>query len=249
MAFRVIFTMFCGFLLKMGVSTVFPVELLKEEIHGVACYLGVIGALYGIVLAFVIFVVWDQFNKVQTGIFLEGAALEDMCHTATFISDAEAAYKIKVAVREYIAISVADEATFLARGEMCPAATKAFLKVSDAVREVEIKKPKDQIVFGELFTALSRVNNARDARLGISSARIPGALWHLILLFSVSIIGGFLFLGIRLTLLANMMVGIIAGCIVFLLSVIQDIDNPFGGQWSVSYNPFVEVSSRLKITR
>lgn len=172
-----------------------------------------------------------------------------MCHTANFMSDTEAVHKIKSMVHEYIEISISDESAFLARGEICPTATNAFLKLSDAVREVEIKLPKDQVVFGELFNALSRVNNARDARLGISSARIPSTLWHLIILFSLSLIGGFLFLGIRITPLADVMVAIVAGCVVFLLSVIEDMDNPFQGVWNISYKPFSEVSSRLKTMR
>lgn len=243
---RVVMVMIGVFFFKLGLGTVLPPEVLREDVHGVASFLEVLGALYGIILAFVIFVVWDQFNKVQTGIYLEASALEDLCHTASFISDSETAHKLKFMIRGYIEMVVGDEARCLARGEMCASAANAFIKVSDAVRAVEIKVPKDQIVFSGLLDALVRVNNVRDARLGVSGARIPGTLWTLILFFSCALVSGFLLLGFRLIFMGDAMVAIIAGSIVFLLQVISDIDNPFDGNWNISYSPFSSVLARLK---
>ncbi|MBF0406245.1 MAG: DUF4239 domain-containing protein [Candidatus Riflebacteria bacterium] len=249
MYLRIMTAMIVTAILKVWFGEIYPVDLLKEEIHGVASYLEVLGALYGIILAFIIFVVWDQFNKVQTGIYLEGNAIEDLYHTASFVSDSVAVHQMKFLIREYLETTIADEKSFLARGESCLAATNAFLKISDSVRAVEIKTQKDQVVFTGLLDALVRVNNLRDARLGISSARIPITLWYLIYFYSVAIIAGFFFLGIKISFLSVTVTSVIAGAIFFLLNVIADIDNPFDGTWNISYEPFSLALVRLKTQR
>ena len=45
------------------------------------------------------------------------------------------------------------------------------------------------------------------------------------------------------------MVAVIAGCITFLLGVVHDMDNPFDGEWVISYTPFTNVASRIKTLR
>ncbi|MBF0545251.1 MAG: DUF4239 domain-containing protein [Candidatus Riflebacteria bacterium] len=249
MLFRVFLSMMGAFFVKSTVNIFLPAELLREDIHGIASFLEVTGALYGIVLAFIIFVVWDQYNRCQTGIFLEAAALEDLCHTASLISDSESFHKLKALIIEYLQITANDEASYLSRGEFCSLSGNAFLQLTDAVRDMNIKNSKDQVVYGELFNAMSRVNSVRDARLGVSGSRIPSTLWNLILFYSVSIMVGFLFVGIRIPFLGSSVVAVVTGGITFLLFVICDLDNPFEGVWVVSYAPIVGVKERLKMLR
>jgi hypothetical protein len=51
--------------LKLGLSSVVPTATLHQEVHAVAAYLAVVGALYGIVVAFLMFVVWEQFKDMD----------------------------------------------------------------------------------------------------------------------------------------------------------------------------------------
>lgn len=54
--------------LKLLLASMLPPEVLRVEVHGVAAYLAVLGGVYGIIVAFLLFVVWDQFNRVQMGL-------------------------------------------------------------------------------------------------------------------------------------------------------------------------------------
>lgn len=59
-------------LLKAALRRVVPSEEWHVEVHGLAAYLDVVGGLYSIIVAFLIYVAWDQFNRVQTGLAREG---------------------------------------------------------------------------------------------------------------------------------------------------------------------------------
>ncbi len=242
---RVIVAMAAAVGLRLALASVTPLEALHVEVHAVGAYLAVIGALYGIIVAFLMFVVWEQFNRVQTGLGKEAAALEDLCRVATILSARDAGSRIRLAVRRYIKSTTGDEATRLARGEESAVAREQFAALSQAVRGADVTTGKDDVVFAELLRGLARVTEVRDDRLTVSTTRIPGTLWNLVVFISVVVFGGFLALGVHSLWLSLLMVAAVAGSITFLLSTLKDMDNPFIGVWNVSYVVMTNVGSRI----
>jgi hypothetical protein len=242
---RVALAMAGGACAKLLLSAIVPAAVLHEDVHGMGFALEVIGALYGIIVAFTIFVVWDQFNKVQTGVFDEASALEDLCRVGRFLSDDQSDDALRAAVAAYIAAATLDEKERLASGATCETADRCFAAVCDAVRGVRIRTENDTLVCGEMLRALERVSDARDARLAVSTTRIPRTLWQLIVFASCALFAGFLLLGIRSLPLAMLMVAAVAGVLAFLLSVVSDMDNPFDGAWNVSYRPLDAIRRRI----
>jgi hypothetical protein len=104
---------------------------------------------------------------------------------------------------------------------------------------------KDGVLFAELLRALTRVSDARDGRLAVSATRIPRTLWNLVLFASWTLFAGFLALGIHAIPLAAGVSAAAAGTLVFLMSVVRDMDNPFSGAWNVSYEPMRSIAARL----
>ena len=84
---RVAVTMVAAVAAKAVVHAMVSPEMLHGEIHGVASYLEVVGGLYSITVAFLIYVVWEQFNRVQTGVAREASALEDLRCDARDVPD------------------------------------------------------------------------------------------------------------------------------------------------------------------
>jgi len=242
---RVIVAMAAAVGLKLALAALMPLEALHVEVHAVGAYLAVIGALYGIIVAFLMFVVWEQFNRVQTGIAKEAAALEDLCRVAAFLSARDSGSRIRLAVRRYIKSTTGDEVARLARGEESAVAREQFAALAQAVRGAEVTTGKDDVVFDELLRAFARVMEARDDRLTISTSRIPGTLWNMVVFVSAVVFGGFLALGVHSLGLSLLMVAAVAGSITFLLATLKDMDNPFVGVWTVSYAVMTGVASRV----
>jgi hypothetical protein len=242
---RVVTAMIVAGALRLLLSAWLPADHLPLEVHGVAAYLAVIGSVYGIIVAFALFVVWEQFNHVQIGLTKEAAALEDVWRVAEFLSERDSAARIRVALKRYLGATTADEPTRLAAATMSELARAEFAGLTHAIRGVAVATEKDSVVYNELLRALARVMAARDERLTVSAARIPGTLWSLVVFASVVLFGGFLALGIHSLVLSMLLVGAAAGMFVFLLSVLRDMDNPFVGAWTVSYAPMAAVATRV----
>lgn len=229
-----------SFLLSFG-SAMAP----HSDVHGIGTYLEVLGGLYSIVVAFVIYVVWDQFSRVQIGLAQEASAIEDLYRVATFLSDDKAVWPIRAAARQYLDSTAGDEPRNLAKGQTSRLAEEQFDAMCRTVRGVEIKTNKDEAVFAELLHAMARVSDARDARLGVSATRIPRTLWNLVVFASIALFGGFLALGIHSVFLSLLVVAAVASTLTFLLAVIQDMDNPFTGVWMASYDEMKTISARI----
>lgn len=245
MASRVVGAMVAAVALKIGFSAVMPPEALHVDVHGVGAYLGVLGSLYGIIMAFLMFVVWDQFNRVQVGLAKEASALEHLCGVAGCLSEPGAVKRIRLQAKQYMKSTAGDEPQRLAKREHSAIAQEHFVALCRAVSGAEVKAERDRAIFDELLRALSRVTEARDERLGVSATRIPGTLWKLVVFVSFVLFAGFLVLGVRSPVLSLAVVAAVAGSITFLLSVIKDMDNPFAGAWNASYTPMTAAAARL----
>lgn len=242
---RVLGVMVAAVALKGALAAVVPPEALHVEVHGVGAFVGVVGGLYGIIMAFLMFVVWDQFNRVQMGLTKEASALEHLCGVAGCLSEASCVKRIRLQAKQYVKSTAGDEPQRLAKRENSVIAREHFGALCQAVGGAEAKTERDRAVFDELLRALARVIEARDDRLSVSATRIPGTLWKLVVFVSFVLFAGFLVLGVRSFLLSLGVVAAVAGSITFLLSVIKDMDNPFAGAWNVSYDVMTAAARRI----
>src|SRR5205085_2940974 len=105
---RVVLAMALAMALRAGLYGIVPTSALHEDVPGTAAYLEVVGALYSITVAFLIFVVWGQFNEVQMGIAREGAALEDLCMVAGLMTTPGASTEVRGATTQYLSATTGD---------------------------------------------------------------------------------------------------------------------------------------------
>src|SRR3954452_12657038 len=68
-----------GLLLVRGLV---PIDLLRQSNDSVGNYLQTLGTIYAVLLAFVVFVVWGQFNDARTHVDEEANELLDLFRTA-----------------------------------------------------------------------------------------------------------------------------------------------------------------------
>jgi ABC-type Fe3+-siderophore transport system permease subunit len=232
---------------RFALEGALPNRLLLEEVHAVGAYLGVLGALFSIIVAFLIYVVWDQFNRVQIGIAKEGAAIEDLCRVAAYLSNRGSAEGIRAAARNYLGATTGDEPKRLALGTDSKLAEERFGQLCRAVRSAVADTPRDETIYNEALQALNGISDARDERLSMSATRIPRTLWGLIVVASLALLGGFFVLGFRTPWLSAAVTGATAGTLAFLLAVVKDMDNPFLGAWNVTYEPMAKADARIGV--
>src|ERR1700761_7434074 len=88
-------------ILLVVVRQAVPAETLRASSDAVGNYLQTVGGIYAVLLAFVVYVVWGQFNEARTYVEREATALVDLHRTATGLPKTTRV-EIQQALRQYV---------------------------------------------------------------------------------------------------------------------------------------------------
>ena len=217
----------------MGVRRVVSLETLKKHHEiGMAFFLQ-IGVMYAVLLAFVVSVVWSQFNEAARAVDREAAELTTTFHLAGRLPS-PVRETMQRQILAYADTVVKDEwPTMNVRRES--AAARAAL---DELWNVYLHfAPSNEQEIGIYAESLERLGNAREnrrIRLFQMKLEAPGFLWVLLLIVGTMVLGLSYFFGIDYLGSQVMMTASLAGAIVFMLTIIALLDHPFSGSLRVT---------------
>lgn len=84
----------------------FQTQTYLSDIGGIQSFLGVFGTLYGIMAAFVVFEVWNEYNSSQSLIEREAVGLEKLYHLTLYFRDNKLKEKMKKVIVKYVQLTV-----------------------------------------------------------------------------------------------------------------------------------------------
>ena len=218
---------------------VVPLAALHEASNEIGNYLQTIGGIYAVLLAFVVYVVWGQFNEARAYLDREATALVDLHRTAsalpsqsrTDIQRGLRAYVDAVLRDEWQAMASRDEATIDRVGELLE-------QVWIAIHTCRPCNDCQHTVYGEVLSRFNQLTDLRTSRLGAARARIPVAMTILLYNGAVLTVGSVYLLAFDQLWLHAVVTAALAGAIAHILFLIRDLDDAFDGDWQVAKAPF-----------
>lgn len=225
-----------GLMLWRGVA---PGAELTAAMDGLGNYLQTVGAIYAVLLAFVVFVVWGQYNDVRTFIESEASALVDLHRTATglppearaAIQSALADYVEAVLRVEWVAMAKRDENEIEEVGHMLD-------QVWLAIHKCKPVGCVQEAMYSEALTRFNDVTDLRTSRLTSARFRVPLPMRILLYTGAVILIGSMYLVYIREFWLHALVTAALAGAIAHILYLINDLDDVFRGNLQVDKAPF-----------
>ncbi|MCX5607422.1 DUF4239 domain-containing protein [Streptomyces sp. NBC_00047] len=211
-----------------------------NEMVGVA--LGMFGAIYGIILAFVVVTLWTQLENTQNIVATEATDLALVVRSADTFPPADRA-RVQQAVGAYAHAVVEVQWPLMREGqpsyEATAPQTQALYK---ALQSYEPAGTRAETFYAEAVTHLNDVAAQRRARVSMAETSLP-------ILLQVLVYGGalvilpltFLF-GLRSLKMQLLFVSAVAGLIGFSLLLVVALDRPFAGDLSVSPQPYKEAA-------
>lgn len=217
---------------------IFHSDLYLTDIGGLGAFLTVFGTLYGIMTAFVVFEVWNQYNRTSELIDKEALGLERLFRLTLYFRDKKLTGSMKRAIKNYVDLVVENNFQAMAKGERNIKSGKAFRKIAEVIKSINFDDDHDQVVFGHVISHYGHVSEMRTARITQSLARMP--LLLKMFLYSTSLIALATFIVMPF---ASVGYGFLAtGALSFVLGMVtqlvEDLDNPFVGHWNVTPKPF-----------
>jgi hypothetical protein len=215
-------------------------RFVAPDAEGLNVLITLIGAIYAVMFAFVIFVIWGQFTEVENAALRECSSLNELLRFNQYLNP-DANRATRRAVGEYAQRVAGSEWHSLGEGRKDQAAEKAFAVLMNVVIRTAPANADEQALVARLIDITRKISQQRDERIAKSLTRIPPTLLAL-----VRIMAGTLLLLVFFYPFHSWPVGL--GCFILLTAILflsnlvmTDTDNPFDGIFNLSPRPFSEL--------
>ncbi len=221
-----------------------PYERLVETNDFVENFLQSLASIYAVLLAFVVFVVWSQFNDARTLVEREANELLDLYRTARTLP-AQTRDPLCREVAAYVEEVLTHEWAWMATAKPHPMTRGAELldALWNHVSSFEPKTERESVVFAEILSRFNDLSDLRIARITASRLRIPLALRIFVYTGAAMTVGSMFLMGLRDVFVHALATGALAGALSNILYVMNDLDNCFDGEWQVPRSAFERVAA------
>ncbi len=227
------------------VRSIVPAAVLRANNEVAGNYLQTLGTIYAVLLAFVVFVVWSQYNETTKTVEREADELADVLRFVRMCPEPGRS-RLLEAARDFCREQIDREWPSMARGAASPRAGQLLDAFWQALAGTEPKDVREQTLFAEAITRFNEMCDARTDLIESSRTRLPPTMWMLVLTGGSSTVTSMYLFGLERFWPLAVMTASLAGGVSFVLYVIYDLDNPFTGDWQARSDPIRLVLDQIE---
>ncbi|MEV7025885.1 hypothetical protein [Kitasatospora sp. NPDC093558] len=206
-----------------------------------------IGVVYAIVLGLAIAGVWEARGTAQDDVFREAQSLQEVSDRAV-VYPAEVRDKLRADVDAYVSYVVKVEWDYMRdHGNISDKGTELLAQVR---ADVATRPPTTELEaqsYQPIMDRIAQASDARNARGQNAEPTMPGVVWFGLIAGALVTFGMLFALQIRRTPRELVLAGCFSALIAFLLFMIWDFDDPFGGTVRVTTQPFTDLFPQLNL--
>ncbi len=199
--------------------------------------LGVVAALFGLLLAFIVVIAFQNYGDSQSNVGSEADALAAIVRDSQAFPPADGA-RVRTAVGTYVRAVVTDEWPRMHDGENSARANAAVAGMYKALQGIDPKSSSASSFYDDSVQQLSSALDARRNRLESARGGLPWVIGILLVVGSIVILGYTVLVGSRSFWFHAIGAGAVAIVLGLSLVVLLDLTYPFSGDVSVGSRPF-----------
>ncbi|MGO9605419.1 MAG: DUF4239 domain-containing protein [Candidatus Binataceae bacterium] len=222
-----------------------PLDRLQKNHEVAAVTFGVLGAFYGLVLAFVIVAAWEQFNQANANTRDEATALSNVYRLGEAFSE-PLRTEIDSTVVEYTHHVIDEEWLTMANMSYEPGKTTMLNKVWALLLSYRAPDNRAQMLVDKSIDQLNAVNQARSMRFLYYDNDLPSVVWLIIYLGCAITIGFSYFFGSNVFRAQVMMCAFFSIMLGMTILAILELAHPYQGTVTISDVPFRWALERMQ---
>jgi hypothetical protein len=199
--------------------------------------LGVVAALFGLFLAFVIVIEYQNFGSAQGNVGQEADSLAAIVRDSRAFSNGHTD-RVSAAIGAYVRDVVTNEWPQMRLGRQSPIAEGAVNGMYSALIAMRPTTPVGTAFYDDAVRQLNQALIARRERLDTANGGLPSLVLALIGVGAIVILGYALLVGSRSYWFHAIGAGAIVLVIALSLVVLIDLSYPFSGSLVISSSPF-----------
>jgi hypothetical protein len=203
-------------------------ELRRVHNDLIGWHVSVIGSTYAVIIGFMLFAVWSNFEIAESNTESEANCLVNVVRSSKGLA-AASHEQIRRLATQYVNVMLADEWPAMARGQVSGESHAIIQQLWIVVTASEIHNAREQTSLDHTLGELATMTHYRRSRQLQVSSYLPGILWLVLIVGATITISSACLFGTASFQLHLIQVTMLALMISAVLVAIADINLPFQG--------------------
>jgi hypothetical protein len=221
-----------------------PLDRLQKNHEVAGVTFGVLGAFYGLVLAFVIVAAWERFNDANSYALTEATALESLYKLGAAFSEPMRS-QLDSQVLEYSHRVIDKEWPEMADNTFEGGEVGAH-ELWSTVLAYHPVDSREQMLTDKSIDQLNLISQARSERFNFYEQDLPSVVWTVIYLGCLMTIGFSYFFGSNVFRAQVLMCGFFSILLGMTILAILELAHPYQGVVTISNEPYRYALSRME---
>jgi hypothetical protein len=205
----------------------------------------IIGVIYAVLIAFMVFVVWEQHKTAETRAELEAMKVGDL-YRESRVFPASLRDELQGEIVNYITAMIEKEWPSMHRGALSQESHALYLRLWKTLSAFEPRTDYEKIWYAEAVHTLNELGEQRRLRILSARSGLPLTMWVFLIAGGMMTIAYSFFFGTRNALAQYLMVAALAVSITLVLLLINALDHPFTGIIRIGHEPFASLLQQIK---
>lgn len=235
--------------LGLWLRTTIGKEYFLADAGNLGWIIGVIGTIYTLIAAFVLFGVWNQYNALDELIIKEARVLAGLWNYTDYFNDRKLDKQMKTNLLSYIDKAVQKEISCLAANQPVKNYSPELIDINQTIDAIKFNDGRDATVYPVMIELYKNLVEVRQERNSAGVTRLPFSMKILFIVLSLLLIFCALILGFNNNLMYIFSLAFTVTAVDLIYEVIQDMDNPFGGLFELKPTAFEETKEYISRTK
>ncbi|GGA81634.1 hypothetical protein GCM10011511_00710 [Puia dinghuensis] len=207
---------------------------------------GGIVAVYSILLAFIVVIVWQQYQNTGDRIQEESTKVFNLYRASYAFPDSTTGKKIRTTVINYVTSVVNDEFPSMENDTTSAITQKRYNQVWDMVYAIRPQTDNEKVWYASMVTSINQFAEARSIRISDIDPSLPPLMWKIL------IAGGLIIILFAILFKTNnnkthyLKIILFSVIIVFNLILVNMLDHPYKGMLKIEPSAFTKILKHYK---
>ena len=207
---------------------------------------GGIVAVYSILLAFIVVIVWQQYQNTGDRIQEESSKVFNLYRASYAFPDSTTGKKIRNTVIDYVNSVVTDEFPAMEHDTTSSLTQREYNKVWDMVYTIRPATENEKIWYASMVTSINQFGEARIIRISDIDPSLPPLMWRILLAGGAIIIIFAILFKSSNNWAHYLKIVFFSIIIVFNLMLVNLLDHPYKGLLKIAPDAFTKILKHYK---
>ncbi len=205
------------------------------------------GTVFGIILAFVVVILWQEYNKSMDRALKEGTeALELYQDLSLYPNQEQTAGGIKSLVH-FVELVIKDEYPAMVNMKMSPTTEQAMNMLRNEIQHISPQNLQEQILYTKILNDLENLSKLRQERLADMESCLPGIVWAALIVGAIVSIMFSILLGAEKLWIHSLAISMLAVILATAFYLIIELDHPFMGELSAKPTSYIKMLQTIEM--